>query len=88
MEGDFHAMMTCNADCANQIWRWRLGPVWGVQPHPEFDRRQVIDWFTANRAVFEAGGLDYDALTTRADDNVIAARLIGNFLSYVTDASV
>lgn len=77
-----------SADCANQIWRWRRGPVWGVQPHPEFDRRQVIDWFTANRAEFEAGGLDFEELARRADDNVIAARLIGNFLSYVTAAAV
>lgn len=77
-----------SAHCANQIWRWRRGPVWGVQPHPEFDRRQVVDWFTANRAAFEAGGLDYDELTTRADDNVIAARLIDNFLSYVIGAPI
>ena len=80
-------VLAFSSECANQIWRWRLGPVWGVQPHPEFDRCQAIEWFTANRAQFAAGGLDYDKLATEADDNVIAARLIDNFLSYAIDTS-
>ncbi len=69
--------------CANQIWRWRYGPVWGVQPHPEFDRRQIINWFDGNRRQFEADGLDHDQLVRQADDNETAGRLIDNFLSYV-----
>ena len=76
-----------SAECANQIWRWRPGPVWGVQAHPEYDRRQAMAWFSANRAEFEAGGLDPEALAARADDNLVAARLIDNFLSYVTAAA-
>lgn len=71
-------------DCENQIWRWRQGPVWGIQPHPELDRTQLLAWFESNREVFEAGGLDCDELVSQACDQVEAGRLIENFLGYVT----
>lgn len=70
-------------DCANQIWRWRHGPAWGVQPHPEFDHKQLIAWFTHNRELFETAGLTLQDLTDRADDNLDAGRLIANFLTFV-----
>lgn len=73
-------------DCENQIWRWRHGPVWGIQPHPELDRAQLLAWFESNREVFEAGGLGYDELVSQARDQVEAGRLIENFVGYVKDA--
>ena len=70
-------------DCENQIWRWRHGPVWGIQPHPELDRAQLLAWFESNREGFETGGLDFDELVSQACDQADAGRLIENFLGYV-----
>ena len=72
-----------SADCENQIWRWRHGPVWGVQPHVELDRAQLLAWYETNRDAFEAGGLGYDELAGQARDHPEAGRLIENFVDYV-----
>ena len=73
-------------DCENQVWRWRHGPVWGIQPHPELDRAQLLAWFKSNREVFEAGGLGYDELVSQTSDHADAGRLIEYFLGYVKGA--
>ena len=78
-------VLASSDDCPNQIWRWRHGPVWGVQPHPEFDRAQLVDWFTSNQDMFVSNGFDHEQLVSRADDHEVAGQLIGNFLAYVRD---
>ena len=69
--------------CRNQIWRWRDGPVWGVQPHPEFDRAMIGAWYARNPGQFAADGFGSDDMLTGSDRYVTAARIIENFLSCV-----
>ena len=70
--------------CGNQIWRWSKGPVWGVQPHPEFDRKGLIAWFADNRAQFEAAGFRHAELVAGANDSDAAFGLLRNFVDYVS----
>lgn len=74
-------------DCGNQIWRWSKGSVWGVQPHPEFDRQSLIGWFSNNRRQFEAGGLDHAGLVAAAHDSKEAFAILENFVAYVHKVS-
>ena len=69
--------------CRNQIWRWRDGPVRGVQPHPEFDRASIGAWYARNPDQFTADGFGYDETLTGSDRYGIAGRIIENFLSFV-----
>ena len=69
--------------CRNQIWRWRDGPVWGVQPHPEFDRSTIGAWYARNPGQFAADGFGYDEILTGSVRYEVAGRMIENFLSYV-----
>ena len=74
-----------SAECANQLWRWRHGPVWGVQVHAEMDRAQVCEFLEKNRAWFAAEGKDVDALKAAAEDNADLADLFARFVAYVRD---
>lgn len=56
-------------DCANHIWRWRHGPVWGIQPHPEMDQEQICRFIEKNRDWFEREGKDADALLKHPEPN-------------------
>lgn len=70
-------------DCGNQVWRWADGPVWGIQPHPEMDTEDLMQWFAENRQQFEAGGMDYDRLRAEAHDSKAAFGALRNFIGYV-----
>lgn len=56
-------------DCANHIWRWRQGQVWGIQPHPEMDQDQICRFIEKNRDWFEREGKDADALLRSPEPN-------------------
>ncbi len=56
-------------DCANHIWRWRHGLVWGIQPHPEMDQEQICRFIEKNRDWFEREGKDADALLRQPEPN-------------------
>lgn len=76
-------VLATSAECANQLWRWRHGPVWGVQVHAEMDRAQVCEFLEQNRAWFVAEGKDVDALKAAAEDNADLADLFGRFVAHV-----
>jgi GMP synthase (glutamine-hydrolysing) len=67
--------------CANQIWRWRRGPVWGVQPHPEYDAAGMRAWFEGDRERFAANG--YDAANAAQPACSEAPRIFERFLAIV-----
>ena len=73
--------------CRNQIWRWRDGPVWGVQPHPEFNCAMIGAWYARNPGQFTTDGFGYDEMLTGSDRYEIAGRIIENFLSFVQGTS-
>lgn len=56
-------------DCANHIWRWRHGLVWGIQPHPEMDQDQICRFIEKNRDWFAREGKDADALLRSPEPN-------------------
>lgn len=78
-------VLATSDDCANQLWRWRHGPVWGVQVHAEMDRAQVCEFMEQNRAWFASEGKDVDALKAAAEDNSDLADLFGRFVAYVRE---
>lgn len=69
-----------NDACANQIWRWKHGPVWGIQPHPEMDRAQICRFIAQNRDWFAAEGKDADALIRCAEPNDQLSPILDRFL--------
>jgi len=75
-----------NASCANQIWRWSKGPVWGIQPHPEMDKAQICRFLDQNRDWFAAEGKDADALIRDAEANEELSPIFQRFLSLVISA--
>ncbi len=74
-----------NAACGNQLWRWRHGPVWGIQPHPEMDRRQICEFLEKNRQWFVDEGKDVDALIREAEPNEALAPIFDRFLDVVAN---
>lgn len=74
-----------NAACGNQLWRWRHGPVWGVQPHPEMDRAQICEFLEKNREWFRSEGKDVDAMIRTSEDNEALAAVFDRFLSIVRE---
>jgi len=67
--------------CANHVWRWKHGPVWGIQPHPEMDRTQIVRFIEQNRDWFAAEGKDADALIAVAEDNDQLSPVLTRFLA-------
>jgi GMP synthase-like glutamine amidotransferase len=78
-------LLADSPDCANQIWRWAKGPVWGLQPHVECDRNQASAWFERNRQAFTHDGQNVDALITHAEPNTDLEPLIPRFLELVRE---
>ncbi len=72
-----------NAHCGNQIWKWRQGPVWGIQPHPEMDRTQICQFMEKNRDWFLAEGKDVDALIAGAEENEQLGVIFERFMAIV-----
>ena len=76
-------VLASSGQCRNQIWRWRSGPVWGVQPHPEFDRDAIGAWYARNPGQFAVDGFGLGEMLKGSDRYDIAGRIIDNFLSFV-----
>ena len=77
-------VLAANENCANQIWRWRSGPVWGVQPHPEYGKDQAMSWFDRNAGLFAACGASADDFIPRTSSFDAGRLLIDNFVELVT----
>lgn len=77
-------VLAANGNCANQIWRWRNGPAWGVQPHPEYGRDQAMSWFDRNAESFVACGASADDFVPRTGSFDAGHLLIDNFIGLVT----
>lgn len=69
--------------CRNQIWRWRLGPVWGVQPHPEYDAAGLRSWVERDGALFARGGVRPEDLPPDQNRCAEAGVLFDAFLETV-----
>ena len=76
-------VLASNSACPNQIWRWRHGPVWGVQPHAEFDRTKIGAWLRFNRTEFLGDAFDGDQMETSGEEYEVAGNMLENFLSVV-----
>jgi GMP synthase (glutamine-hydrolysing) len=70
--------------CANQIWRWRQGLVWGVQPHPEYDAAGMRAWFACDREQFAANG--YKMSDVAQPECSEASQIFERFLAIVRGA--
>ena len=66
-------------ECPNQIWRFRDLPVWGIQGHPEVDRKQALHWFELIRPRLEADGAVIAKLVADADDAAEAKTMLHAF---------
>ncbi len=66
-------------DCANQIWRYRDQPAWGIQGHPEITAEQAVIWFEENRVRMTRDGADVDALKASADEAADAKTVLTRF---------
>jgi GMP synthase (glutamine-hydrolysing) len=57
---------------------FRLGTVWGIQPHPEVDPEMLAEWCRSPRgsASLEAAGLSEDDLLGPADERTKEARRV------------
>ena len=75
-------------DCANHIWRWRHGMVWGLQPHPEMDQDQICRFIEKNRDWFEREGKDADALLKQPEPNDQLHVVFDRFFEIVRRQSV
>lgn len=69
-------------DCGNQVWRWRKDRVWGIQPHPEFDREGSIAWRNDNADRFDRQGFDRGRLAAEAHSSDKAFGMLENFLRH------
>ena len=74
-----------NHCCANQFWRWSLGPVWGLQPHPEFDRSGLLEWVKRNPGQFRSASLDLDPIGIGPDVCAEAFGVLRTFVRFVVD---
>ena len=72
--------------CGNQIWRWARGPVWGVQPHFEYDGDGLRVWFSGNRGQFEAAGMTLSGLESSASNCNDGFRLLENFVGIAANS--
>lgn len=72
-----------NDVCANHLWRWRHGPVWGIQPHPEMDQNQICDFLHKNRDWFAAEGKDVEPILAALEPNDDLSPIFEKFLNLV-----
>ena len=77
--GDMQVLATTD-DCANQIWRHRALPVWGIQGHLEITLAEAPQWFGRNRARLEADGADVDQLIAGAEQAETAKTMLRRFV--------
>ncbi len=75
-------LLASSGECANQMWRWRHGPVWGIQPHPEYASEQMHEWLVNDRCRFESGGLDVDGLLGQRLDYESVGAVFENFMDF------
>ena len=73
--------------CGNPLCRWRDGPVWGVQPHPEVTHEQIGEFLENNLAWFRSEVQDVDAMIRAFEDNeaLAALSLFDGFLSILCE---
>ena len=76
---DMQIVATSDA-CANQVWRHRDLPVWGIQGHVEITVPEAPRWFERNRGRLEADGVDVDGLVDSAEDTANARTMLERFL--------
>ena len=76
---DMRIVATSDA-CANQVWRHRDLPVWGIQGHVEITVPEAPRWFARNRERLEADGVDVDRLVDSAEDTANARTMLEQFL--------
>ncbi|MCD8494497.1 MAG: hypothetical protein LRY53_10255 [Burkholderiaceae bacterium] len=74
-----------NDVCANHLWRWRHGPVWGIQPHPEMDQNQICAFLNKNRDWFAAEGKDVEPILNALEPNDQLAPIFDRFLAMVAN---
>ncbi len=67
--------------CANQIWRYRDLPVWGIQGHPEVTAEYAPAWLEAHRARLAADGADVDRMLQQSGEAGEAKHLLDNFIA-------
>lgn len=72
-----------NDVCGNHLWRWRHGPVWGIQPHPEMDRDQICTFLNKNRDWFAAEGKSVEPILAALEPNDQLAPIFERFLRLV-----
>jgi GMP synthase-like glutamine amidotransferase len=67
------------------ILKWKHGPVWGIQPHPEMDRTQICQFLEKNRDWFLSEGKDVDALIAGAEENEQLGVIFDRFMKLVRE---
>ena len=72
-----------NDVCGNHLWRWRHGPVWGIQPHPEMNQDQICAFLHKNRDWFAAEGKDVEPILAALEPNEQLAPIFDRFLTLV-----
>ena len=77
--GDMQVLATTDV-CANQIWRHRTLPIWGIQGHLEITVAEAPQWFGRNRARLEADGADVDRLIAGAEQVETAKTMLQRFV--------
>lgn len=77
--GDMQVLATTEV-CANQIWRHRELPIWGIQGHLEITVAEAPQWFGRNRARLEADGADVDELIAGAEQVETAKTMLQRFV--------
>ncbi|WP_299950456.1 type 1 glutamine amidotransferase [uncultured Ruegeria sp.] len=73
--------------CANHLWRWVHGPVWGVQPHPEMNADDLSVWIEQNRTRFTAKGHDVDGYLSQCFTSDPGFSILTRFLTLVATRS-
>ncbi|MCY4150939.1 MAG: type 1 glutamine amidotransferase [Aestuariivita sp.] len=73
------------SNCNNHLWRWRKGPVWGVQPHPEMDADDLRQWLTQNRTRIRMAGHDVDDYLPQCLTSNSGFTVLENFIQLVIE---
>jgi len=72
-----------NEACGNHLWRWRHGPAWGIQPHPEMDQNQISEFLHQNRDWFATEGKEVEPILAALEPNDQLAPIFDRFLELV-----
>ncbi len=71
--------------CDNHLWRWRKGPVWGMQPHPEMDAHDLREWLEQNRKRIRMAGHAVDNYLQQCLTSDPGFAILENFIQLVID---